>query len=93
MRRNESLRCQEKKLQWSSDRNPSAHIKMETNALNVIMLLKEKPNEEHAEEGKNRLYPGEGGAGGAGASSNRCPGTILGLDLKFHKNCVWTISS
>lgn len=41
-----------KKLQWSSDRNPSAHIKMETNASNVIMLLKEKPNEEHAEEGK-----------------------------------------
>lgn len=29
----------------------------------------------------------------AGATSNRCPGTILGLDLKFHKNCVWTISS
>ena len=29
----------------------------------------------------------------AGASSNRCPGTILGLGLKSHKNCVWTISS
>lgn len=76
------------RTQWP--KSPNTHgAQMQTSA---FMLLKEN-HVRNMQRRKDRLDPGEGGAGGAGASSNRCPGTILGLDLKFHKNCVWTISS
>lgn len=72
--------------------NVSADLKSIKKQIKVKLKCREEKVSPHQNSKTCREEEGGVLSGGRGATSNRCPGTILGLDLKFHKNCVWTIS-